>query len=175
MSTVEDLVKFADVLAGVNSLFIAPASKAIGIGVEAVKEFAGVYPPQPSRTRAKSFNTYVRGVGQYPRSAFMEAPVAGGYKVKKKFTGNIRYTSQHLGEKFETKVVPSADKVEGMVRNNASYSGHVLGWHSDDPKQAPYHAESGWHSADEDIEKVRPVLEKAMNEAIDEVLRKLAA
>jgi hypothetical protein len=176
MSSIEELTKFADVLAGVKSLFIAPASKAIAKGLEAIQEVSEVYPPQPSRDRAKTFNTYVRGIGEFPRSAFTENSKApGGYSLNKKVRGNIRYTSQQLGKKFKQKVEPGEDSVEGSLTNAADYSGYVIGWKSDDPKQVSYHAETGWHSADEALEKAKPVIEKAVDEAIDDVLRKLAS
>jgi hypothetical protein len=176
MSSIEELTKFADVLAGVKELFVAPASKAIAKGLEAVKEAAMVVPPQPARDRAKTFNTYVREEGNYPRSAFVENEKApGGYSLTKKVRGGFRPTSQRMHTKFKTKVEPGPDGVEGMVKNLADYSGYVIGWESDDPKQVGFHAETGWPSSDEALEKAMPVIEKAVDEAIDDVLRKLAS
>src|SRR5690242_1580432 len=60
--------------------------------VEALKvmqQEASKFPPQPSRTRSKHFNTWVREVGQLPRSAFGISRKTGKTTIRR--TGKALY------------------------------------------------------------------------------------
>jgi hypothetical protein len=126
-----------------------------GAVTEIKKQFLP-YPPQPSRTRAKSFNTYVRGVGQYPRSSFVAAQSApGGFKVKPTRKASVRYTSEQMDDKFTTSVQPGNGEIIGNVHNSASYSGWVIGEKDD---QRPYHAETGWVDEEKALMLAMPII-----------------
>jgi hypothetical protein len=157
-----------------DSLFTPFASRAAAVTIEAIKEIIQPYAPQPSRTRAKTFNTYVRGRGQYPKSSFMEARGApGGFKVKRTSKAKIRFTSQQMDKRFRTEVTARAGGVDADLYNDATYSGYVLGHHDDEPKQMDYHAKSGWVSQDDAVDQAGPVADQALQEAISDFLQAL--
>ena len=173
--TLKGFDELANSLDMAAALFVAPASRAIAESLLAVQEIIEVYPPQPPRDRAATFNTYVRGRGQYPRSAFIALP-GGGHKIKRTAAAKIRMTSQQMDKRFRVEVVPTDTDVTGTLKNTATYSGWVLG--SEDqgetPHQVAFHAETGWVSRDAAIEQAMPAIDEAMNKAIDEFLAGLA-
>lgn len=159
-----------------DELFLPLASQAMSMAVLAIEEEIAPYPPQPPRDRSKHFNTYVRGQGFYPKSAFVEdKSQPGGYRTKKVKTGQIRFTSQQMDKKFRGKVEISKNVVTGTLRNEASYSGYVIGSESEDPRQTDFHAETGWTSKEDAIQRAMPKIENAIQNAVDEFLARLAA
>ena len=162
-------------LENASSLFLPLASQSIAVCLEAVKEEIQPTPGQPSRTRAKSFNTYVRDTGNFPRSAFKSsAGTPGGYKVvgknALKKAGRVRYTSQHSSKRFRMTVTVTEDEVIGNLHNFASYSGYL--WGPEDagqtPHQADYHQATGWVSTDQALRAAQPKMEDALQTAINQ-------
>jgi len=169
MATVE-IGKLEEILAKADSLFVPFASKSILEAEVVVKEIWGEYPPQPPRDRAKTFNTYVRGRGNYPKSAFVAAKnEPGGYKTKKVKAGTVKLTSQQMHTRFKTEV----NGMEGTLLNTASYSGYVIGNESEDPKQVGYHAATGWASTEKSIAEAMPQIEQIAQDAADKFVNSL--
>lgn len=172
--TVENAEELARVLDSADALFAPLASKAIATSLVAIEEEIAPYPPQPSRTRAKTFNTYVRGQGQYPKSAFVpDTNEPGGFRTKKVSRGKIRMTSQNMAGKWKQSVKTSQNAVLGTLWNEATYSGYVSGHKDDKPKQVAFHAQTGWVSTDDAIEQAMPGIEKTMNSVISDFLDKI--
>ena len=98
------------------------------------------YPPQPPRDRAKTFNTYVRGIGHFPRSSFAggQRKKRGAYKPGAR-GGTVRRTSERLGARWSSKVQRAGGGWLGITSNSASYADVVQG-----QKQPYYHLQTGW-------------------------------
>lgn len=96
------------------------------------------YPPQPDRWRAKTFNKYVRGVGQMTRASFDEG---GSYIGPREGPrgGMPRLTSEDLGQKWTLQVKLQPTGFLGILGNTASYANFVQG-----SEQPAYHAATGW-------------------------------
>jgi hypothetical protein len=162
-------------LANAAAKFAPFASRAILAAEQVVKSIIQVYPPQPSRTRAKHFNTYVRGVGQYPRSSFIaDASEPGGYRTKRTKRASIRMTSQQLDKRWQMSVFADGDEVKGELRNTANYSGYVNGFEEGEVHQVSFHTESGWVSADEAIEKARPEINRLAEQTAQDFADKIS-
>jgi len=163
-----DLEKFYEALKHSSKTVLPLAEKMMGQNLTAIQEILAPYPRQPSRTRARTFNTYVRGVGRYPRSAF-----AGG-KVKTKGV-KIKRTSERLSARFRTEVRQCEDGILGELKNTASYAGWVLGTkdQSKDPHQVSWHNETGWENSDDAIDKAIPRVNKFLDQMLDDFLKKL--
>ena len=158
-----------------SELFVPFASKAIATSLTAIQGKVSPYPPQPDRNRAKSFNTYVRGTGTYPRSAFSaDTTQPGGFKVKSVKHGQIRMNSQQMDKRFKQNVTVSQNAVVGELKNTASYSGHVIGPKEGDPHQASFHATTGWANADDSLEAAMPDIDAAFDSAMDDFLTRLS-
>lgn len=163
-----------DALNKLDQLFVPFASKAISESLGALESTISPYPPQPARNRSKRFNTYVRGVGFYPRSAFTaDSKEPGGFKVKRKKGMTIRMTSQQMDKRYKQVVKVNPDGVEGHLLNTATYSGFVIG-HKDEQApyhQAPYHKETGWPNQDDVLTQVTPFIDGKRDEAIDSLIK----
>jgi hypothetical protein len=167
--------RMEDVLANASEIFAPFASRAVLDAEEAVQEVIQVYAPQPSRTRARTFNTYVRGKGRYPKSFFVpDASQPGGFKVKAARRGQIKLTSQQLDKRWTKEAKLAGGGVEGHLHNSASYSGYVNGWKDNAPKQVSFHAASGWVSADDALAKAGPDVDGIIEAAVQSFLDKLA-
>ncbi|MFA5416888.1 MAG: hypothetical protein WC341_00380 [Bacteroidales bacterium] len=167
--------ELARALDNADELFLPLASQAMSLNIIAIESEIAPYPPQPNRMRSGHLNTYVRGQGRYPKSAFEpDKNEPGGFKTKKVKLANIRLTSQQMDKKFRGKVTVSDNAITGVLRNEASYSGFVIGSKTDDPKQTDFHAETGWTSKEDAIANAMPTIEQNMNTAIDQFLRVLA-
>lgn len=162
-----------DLLNGVDRLFVPLASKAVAASLSHIEELQAPYPPQPPRDRGSSFNTYVRGVGFYPRSAFKADPESpGGYKTKrktKKLAGEIRYTSEQMDKRYVQRVRALANAVEGVLRNEASYSGYVIG-----DEQTAYHKADGWPYKEDVLTAAQPFIDAQADAAIQALMDQLA-
>lgn len=159
--------RIANFLRDAERAFIPFASRAIGRILVALEALVEPYPPQPDRDRASTFNTYVRGIGQFPRSAFkrdIKAP--GGFKVSRKVkTGTIKLTSQQMDRKFHTEVRTTEKEVIGRHWNEATYSGYVLG-----PAQVPWHRATGWANRDEVLDLLQPQIDEEKEAAVEEFM-----
>src|SRR5512133_2714890 len=102
-------------------LFQPLASVAIATSIMAIHQEIAPYPPQPDRMRSGHLNTYVRGQGKYPASAFVaDKQEPGGFRTKKISKASIKLTSQQMDKKFKTKVGLSDKAVVGELKNEAS-------------------------------------------------------
>ncbi|MCB0207716.1 MAG: hypothetical protein KDJ52_00210 [Anaerolineae bacterium] len=125
------------------------------------------YPPQPSRTRAKSFNTYVRGRGHYPRSAFAGGQFnsrAGGRALRR---GQAKLTSERLGTKWTHEVEFDDAAVTGVIGNTASYSNVVQGNEDD---QNYWHGVTGWVTLDDSLDQHEEEIYKNFEAGVIELL-----
>jgi hypothetical protein len=164
-----------NMLANAAKKFAPFASKALLLALEITKEIIQVYAPQPSRTRAKTFNTYVRGLGNFPKSAFVadnDAP--GGFRTKKVPRASIRMTSQQMDKRWQMNVSDEGGGViTGELINTASYSGYVVGFKVGEVRQMDFHAESGWVSASDAITQAMPGIQKVSEDAVQDFVQSL--
>lgn len=168
--------ELAEALESAQELFKPFATKSIAISLGAIEDAISPYPPQPDRMRSGHFNTYVRGQGSYPKSAFVpDSQEASGFRIKPK-TAAVKLTSQQMDKKFRSKVKISGKVITGELRNDASYSGWVLGTENKGatPHQVDFHTATGWMSTEGAIDKAKPTIVDSMNIAIGEFLRKVA-
>lgn len=142
--------------------------KAMIRGLLSVQGRVEPYPPQPDRNRAGTFNTYVRGIGHFPKSSF----VGGRRKKRGAYTpgphgGKVRRVSERLGSRWAIKVVTDVGNVSvtGTLGNNASYANVVQG-----DRQAAHHALTGWVTLDDAVDQSVEDVEAAFDEAIDQVV-----
>lgn len=165
--------------------------RAVAAGLTAIRQALAPYAPQPDRDRARPpggpspYNTYVRGIGHFPRSSF--AQVDGRWERKKKGAykpgpkgGTVRRTSEQMNKKWRIEVrrepIQGAPAVLGILENQASYSGSVLGHKPGGDTsdgialQEPYHALSGWNNVDDAKEQAMPAFHAACDQAIQAVL-----
>ena len=166
-------------LENAESLFLPLATQAMAYSLEALHEAFQMIPSQPDRDRAwkpgrpRPYNTYVRNVGQYPRSAFSaDFREPGGYKVKNKTkmkkAGKVRLTSQQSSKRWKMTVMADPHNVIGMLRNDATYSGYVWGYAygGGTPVQSPFHHQTGWISTEEAITLAEPEMERSFEVAL---------
>jgi hypothetical protein len=159
------------VLRNMQSRFVPIASRAVAVCLETIKEIWQVYPPQPARDRAKSFNTYVRGVGRYPRSSFVQnAKFAGGYKLRRTKPGRISMTSERMDTRFNMQVHPGEIEVTGRLSNDASYAPYVIGPKDGDPHQAPFHTVTGWITSTDALDQAMPEIDRIEEEAVSKFM-----
>lgn len=137
------------------------AKKAMDKSLKAVRRIVSHYPAQPSRTRAKTFNTYMRGIGRFPRGAFV-----GGKRRKRGAYdyGKVYETSEQLGKRWKTKTQSSGATVEGTISNAVSYADFVQG-----EQQVDFHAETGWVTLDDAVEQARPKIDGFFDNVLDRV------
>jgi len=164
-----------------DALFEPLISRAVAISLQAVQSAISVIPAQPSRTRSKHFNTYVRGTGSFPKSAFVpSAGTPGGFKVlgKNKLikAGRVRMTSQDLPNKFRMTVTSDRDgNVIGDLHNSASYSGWVNGPPgSGTPHQVKPHQRTGWVNSEQALAEAMPQIKNACNTAMRQLTKEIA-
>ncbi len=147
-----DLDRLAALLANADRLFLPFAGRAALDIADGILGRISVYPPQPARDRAKTFNTYVRGKGRYPRSAFVQDKrEPGGYASRRVDKSQIKMTSQRMDASFGETVIQGSNSVTVRLENRASYSGYVIGFEQGNPHQQPFHKETGWVSTDEAV------------------------
>lgn len=147
------------------------AKRAMSDSLNVLRGLVRPYPPQPPRNRAASFNTYVRGVGHFPRSSFTagERKKRGAYRPGPK-GGRVHRTSERLGEKWTQEVRVEGDAVEGVLGNTASY---VFAVQSRD-RQPPYHAMTGWVTIEDALDQAEPDIVRIWGGAVDELVEELA-
>jgi hypothetical protein len=185
----DDLKRFAEALGQSTEFSIPMAEKAIGIGLSAIREVMAPYPPQPARDRAKTFNTYVRGIGRFPKSSFEFEAGEGLWLRKAKSAylrgprgGKVRRTSQRLSTKWRLMVwrmdgAGGQFGVEGELRNDATYSGWVNGPidKAADPHQVAPHTLTGWVNADDGLAQAQPEIDAAFAQALDGIVKALVS
>lgn len=166
--------KLPKLLDGIDRLFIPYATKAIAISLNYLKGLISPYPPQPPRNRGGRINTYVRGVGFYPRSAFVsDSSEPGGYRVKRAKKSTIRYTSEQMDKRYAQVVKSTETGAEGTLKNTASYSGWVIGSKDNNeiPHQLPYHTITGWPNKDDTLNAAMPFIDAQRDKAIDQMMQ----
>jgi hypothetical protein len=142
--------------------------------LQALYEEQSPYPPQPDRMRSGHLNTYVRGQGNYPASAFVaDKSEPGGFRTKRVSKGQIKLTSQQMDKKYKQKVTTSSSEVIGELRNDATYSGYVIGHKTEDPHQVSFHATTGWPNADDSVATAIPAINASVEKAINDFLKQL--
>lgn len=157
-----------------EELFLPLASRAMVQSLTAIYEEISPYPPQPDRMRSGHLNTYVRGEGRYPASAFKpDAAQPGGFKTKRVKSTQIKRTSQQMDRRWRMKVVTTARKITGILWNTASYSGYVSGPKNGDPHQVSFHTKTGWPNKDDAIAAATPLIMQSLNTAVDQFIGKL--
>jgi hypothetical protein len=175
---------FKGVLLKFSAIALPLAAEAMGKLIALAAGEMKQRPPQPDRDRANPgnkpspYNTYVRGIGQFPRSSFSggQRKSKGAYKPGPK-GGKVRYTSQKMATKFRMSVEVSSQEVTGSLTNEASYSGLVLGHKPDsglEPIQAAPHAQTGWPNQDDVEAKLQPAMDQDFDDVITTVLQKLS-
>lgn len=170
----DDFSKLEEALDSAQVLFRAYASKGIAKSVTAISRVIEPYPPQPNRMRSGRLNTYVRGQGRYPKSAFIpDVREPGGFAIKKGARA-IKLTSQQMDKKYREKVTVTHESVVGLLTNEATYSGWVVGPKEGDPHQVSFHAETGWVNADDAVEQAKPEILKYVSEAVEKFIAVLA-
>lgn len=125
-------LKYAPQLAG------PVVEKGVSDSIAVIYDTVAPYPPQPSRTRAKTFNTYVRGWGQMNRASFDEGGSYIGPTVGPRGGAPV-FGSEDLGLRWgmETRKTPIG--YLGVLGNPVTYASLVQG-----EKQTSYHKETGW-------------------------------
>jgi hypothetical protein len=143
-------------------------------GLQSLEGVLKPYPPQPPRDRAKTFNTYVRGIGRFPKSAFVGAQRKGrgAYKPGPR-GGQVRRTSEQLGKRWQSRVYPQAVGITAMLSNPVSYAQYVQG-----EKQPYYHLQTGWKTVwAARLEKMGEIVQRFRDAAralVDAVKRMMA-
>jgi len=181
----------AAALQQVNAIAIPLGTTVVALALTAIKQQLAPYPGQPDRDRANPggkhpspYNTYVRGVGRFPRSAFKKikkGQKAGQWRhlsqgKVEKAGGKVSMTSEQLDQSWKTNVHTGPDAVFGELRNTASYSGYVLGHKGgapggdDIPPQVGFHAQTGWANIDDALVAAQPTIDAAFNQAIDQIM-----
>ena len=126
------------------------------------------YPPQPSRTRAKTFNRYVRGVGLYPISFFKVGRLNAG-KAIREGKGQVERTSEKLGSRWQIDSPrPAGPNYAAALFNDASYAHEVQG-----DQQKPYHKKTGWKTVKELMSESGPAIDKACEGLADDISRRI--
>lgn len=190
--TIEGADSFEAALKTVKELVMPEAEQAIGESLQELRRVMAPYPPQPDRDRANQnqehpspYNTYVRGIGQFPRSSFAQVDGAwvrkgkGAYKKGPK-GGKIRRTSQNMKKRWSMTVKRDGDAVSGTLENTAGYSGIVMGHkpgsgehHDGIPDQVAFHAATGWMNIDDGLAQIQSKIDRAFGRVIERVMQKL--
>jgi len=114
--------------------------------VDRVMDVVTVYPPQPDRMRSGRFNTYVRGIGQFPRDAFNDDGTLIGVS---QFVDRIRFTSEQLDQQWQQYIEIYPESAECLIYNTASYADYVVG-----ERQTWFHELTGWPTLGGALDKV---------------------
>lgn len=183
----DDLTELARAIREARSISLPLAENAIAVGLTAIRVRLAPYPPQPDRDRAKPpgvkspYNTYVRGIGHFPKSSFTQVNGLWERKQKNAYRpgpkgGKVRRTSEQLDKKWRIELRSQGDSASGTLTNDASYSGSVIGHRSGADAsdgvgtQEPYHDQTGWENMDDAIEQARPEFDAAVDQAINAII-----
>lgn len=126
-----------------DHIFAVPSVRAIAQTrfqetIDRVMDIVTVYPPQPDRMRSGRFNTYVRGIGRFPRDAFTDDGTLIGISP---FVDRIQFMSEQLGQQWQTDIEVHPDRADCWIYNTASYADYVVG-----SRQVWFHELTGWPS-----------------------------
>ena len=134
--------------------------QAVDRSLRLVRGVVQPYPPQPNRQRAKTFNTYVRGVGRMTRASFDEG---GNYMGPREGPrgGQPRLTSEDLGQKWTLEVKPAPGGYLGILGNTASYADVVQG-----KRQPAFHAATGWVTIIDAVKQKAGQIQQVFNDAM---------
>lgn len=161
--------------------------RVVGDALSEIKKHWSITPPMPDRDRANPgnrpspYNTYVRTQGHFPRSAFKQNQ-AGEWVRKKNSAykagpkgGKFRATSQKIGSKFTEEVHQDGAGVLGVLSNEASYAGMVIGHESGggEPEQVGFHGQTGWPTIEDAVTAAQPVIQNLQEQAVTDLLHKL--
>lgn len=141
---------------------VTPLAEQVLQGImDNIVKVVSVYPKQPPRDRAKTFNRYVRGIGIYPRSAFDEAGelislVAG--------IDRVIFSSEQMSLGWRTQIHSTIHGTEALIRNLASYSDYVVG-----KSQTDFHEETGWLTIDDAVEELTPMIDAFFGFVLDNI------
>lgn len=136
----------------------------MGVSLKLIEDEVKDYPPEPSRTRAKTFNTYERGFGHYPKSAFVGGVPNAKAKRAARKAGKARQTSERLGTKWTSEVEITNEAVVGVMGNTASYADEVQG-----ERQPAFHALTGWITIDQGMEQAEAGIYAQFEEGANEL------
>jgi hypothetical protein len=155
--------------------------KAIDLSLDLIRGVVRPYPPQPSRTRAKTFNTWERGAGHYPKSAFVGEQLSPKAKRIAKKQGKARLISEILGKKWTQEIEFTDEAVEGVIGNTASYADYVQGpKRGEEPEgyerhpQAEFHAVTGWVSLYGAVDDVQEEIYATFDDGVKELTEALS-
>lgn len=135
--------------------------------LKVVQQEASRFPPQPSRTRAKSFNTWVREVGQMPRSAFGVSRKTGKTTIRRAGRAVLRKSEMLLKKwkEAQPQIRIGGGYIVGRITNAASYGKFVQGI-----RQARFHAATGWKTTEQiqkaNEKRILGIFEKALKAMI---------
>lgn len=127
------------------------------------------YPPQPSRMRSNSFNTYVRGKGQMTRASFDEGGSFTGATDGPR-GGKPLFNSEDLGQKWGIEVKQERGGFFGLLGNPVSYADVVQG-----SKQPAYHKETGWVTIFEAAKKAAKPIQMIFNNVAVKIAKAMEA
>lgn len=134
--------------------------------LKVLQQEASRWPPQPPRTRAKTFNTWYRERGRLPMSAFFQSRrVYGGRLYRKHFvTKVILKRSEMLLKKWKdarAEITHGGGYIVGRIRNAASYGQFVQG-----DRQARFHAATPWLTIEQIYRKHAARIQRIFEDAI---------
>lgn len=136
--------------------------------MKVVQQEASKFPPQPSRTRSRHFNTWVREVGQLPRAAFGVSKKTGKTTIRRAGRAVLR-PSEMLLKKWkeaQPQIRIGGGYIVGRITNAASYGVFVQG-----VRQAKFHAVTGWRTVEQiqkkNEKRILDIFEKALKAMLD--------
>jgi hypothetical protein len=131
-----------------------------------LRQEASRFPPQPSRTRSRHFNTWVREVGQYSMGAFFTGRTGRRRKRPNTSGGYLIRASEKMLQQWREAaplVVASETMVTGEIGNAASYAPWVQG----DETQLYYHTWTGWKTLEQIQNEQNERITRQFQDAID--------
>ena len=131
--------------------------------LKVVAQEAARVPPQPSRTRSKHFNTWIREKGAYTIATFK---TKSGKERKRPNTraGRLLRASEMLLQKWKTAqpdIIVTESGISGTITNKASYGQYVQG-----EKQARFHAVTGWKTTNQILDAQKTRILKVFQDAL---------
>jgi hypothetical protein len=148
------MIKFTSTTTGANKVKAQIAKlgegniyrEAVIESIEFLRQRAEKFPAQPSRTRAKTFNTWISERGRYTIATF-KGKTGKQYKNPKTAAGRLLKPSEKMLKRWqdaEIHIKQSKNSIEGMIKNEASYAVYVQG-----NKQPAFHKRTGWKTTTE--------------------------
>jgi hypothetical protein len=171
MAPIDGMDRLGKALANVEKLFIPYASVAM-TNILKILKGKEIYPEQPDRMRSGRLNRYVRGQGIYPKNAFIpDAKQPGGFSLAKGSKA-VKLTSQQMDKKYQMDV-EAGNPTKGLLINDATYSGWVIGPKKGEPHQVSFHATTGWPNEDDLVESAMGEIKQEAESIVSEFLHDL--